>query len=115
MVTTHSPAVQPVGHVSPQPPQLFASVSASTQAPPHTVPPAHTHAPPPLAGLHAGADSGQATALPHWPPDVHVSTAEPASPPAHRAAIGMHATHVPARQLGRSPEQGAPTGCQVPD
>jgi hypothetical protein len=35
--------------------------------------------------------------------------------PEHMLVVGMHATHAPARQLGRSPEQGAPTGCQVPD
>src|SRR3984957_16910221 len=36
-VTTHSPAVHPTLHVSPQPPQLLSSVCVSTQAPLQTV------------------------------------------------------------------------------
>src|SRR5579883_2791179 len=61
-VTRHSPALQPVLHASPQPPQLASSVCSFTQLSPQ-VDPAQVQTPP----LQSGVGCGHAVPAAHWP------------------------------------------------
>jgi hypothetical protein len=106
--------MHPVLHASPHPPQFSSLVSSSTHAPPHTV--AQQAAVPSLSP-HAGVDCAHATAAPHCPPALHVSTPAPesSSAPEHRLDPGTHGKHDPARHTGVLPEQGSPTLTHVPE
>ena len=114
----------PVEHVFPHAPQLAGSACSLTHAPPHPVsaagqqtpfdtmlPLGQTHAAVWPLWLHEGVATGQATAAPHFPAEVHVSTALPEQ----RLVPGVQTTHAPSKHTGKPPEHGIPTSAHVPD